>query len=329
MTPLPPQPDWRLPERAVTPESALWSRRRTLATLGASALALGVTAGTSGCAFDGSGTAPLAATQGPALPEAQRITTFDLGDTPTPAAAAARWNNYLEFGGDWTAWRAAQALEVRPWTLRVDGLVERPFSLDVDSLHQAMPMEERIYRLRCIQKWAFVAPWTGFPLRALIERARPLAAARYLRMESFYDPFTAPGQFKFWHPWPYHEALTLPEARHELSFLATGIYGRPLPKQHGAPLRLVVPWKYGYKSIKAIQRITFTDREPGNFWATSRPDTYGFWANVHPHVDHPYGPQTHEFLLGTAEVRPTEIFNGYGNFVADLYKGSTARRLFI
>lgn len=202
-------PEWHLPERDVTGEATLWSRRQALGGLGAVSASLVLAGGTAGCAMAPDNSAPLTAAEAPTLPDVPRTTTYDLGDTVTPSGASARWNNYLEFGGDRTAWRAAQDLDVHPWTVRIDGLVERPLTLDIEALHRSMPMEERVYRLRCIQKWAFVAPWTGFPLRALIERARPLAAARHLRMESFYDPFTAAGQFKIWHPWPYHEALTL------------------------------------------------------------------------------------------------------------------------
>lgn len=174
-----------------------------------------------------------------------------------------------------------------------------------------------------------VVPWTGFPLAALVDFARPLAAAKYLRMETFMDPDTAPGQRQFWYPWPYVEGLTMAEATHELAFVATGLYGEPMPKQNGAPIRVVLPWKYGFKSIKSIVRFTFTDERPRTFWEEIAPNEYGFWANVNPEVPHPRWSQATERVLGTNDMVPTQLYNGYAEWVADLYRGLDGERLFM
>ena len=172
-------------------------------------------------------------------------------------------------------------------------------------------------------------PWSGFALRHLVDLARPLGSAKYLRMETFLDKDVAPGQKQFWYPWPYVEGLTLAEARHDLAFIATGLYGKPVPKQNGAPLRLAVPWKYGFKSIKSIVRFTFTEKRPGTFWEVFQRQEYGFWANVNPKVPHPRWSQASERVLGTDERVPTRLFNGYAEFVADLYAGNTDPRLYM
>ena len=197
-----------------------------------------------------------------------------------------------------------------------------PVTLDAeDLLRQLGGLEERIYRHRCVEAWAMTVPWTGIPLARLVSFARPTASAKYLRMETFWDPSVAPGQKQDWYPWPYVEGLTLAEAVNELAFLATGIYGKPMPAQNGAPLRLVVPWKYGFKSIKSIVRFTFTDQRPVSFWEELNPQEYGFWANVNPDVSHPRWSQASERLLGSGDRVPTQIYNGYGAEVAGLYTG--------
>ena len=192
-----------------------------------------------------------------------------------------------------------------------------------------MPVEERIYRHRCVEAWAMTVPWSGFPLRALVELARPLAAARYLKMTTFMDPETAFGQKQPWYPWPYVEGLTLAEATHELAFMATGLYGKPLPRQNGAPLRLAVPWKYGFKSVKSIVRLELVAERPRTFWETIQASEYGFWANVNPEVPHPRWSQAKERLLGSDEEVPTRLFNGYAAEVAGLYAGLDGEPLFM
>jgi methionine sulfoxide reductase catalytic subunit len=182
-----------------------------------------------------------------------------------------------------------------------------------------MPLEERLYRHRCVEAWAAAVPWTGFPLRSLVDLARPLGSARYLKMVTFQDPDVAAGQRQFWYPWPYVEGLTMQEATHELAFVSTGLYGKPIPKQNGAPLRLVIPWKYGFKSVKSIVLFEFTDQRPVSFWEEIQGSEYGFWANVNPEVPHPRWSQATEEVLGTGDRVPTQLFNGYAEFVAPLY----------
>jgi len=192
-----------------------------------------------------------------------------------------------------------------------------------------MPLEERVYRHRCVERWSMVVPWSGFPLSALVNLAKPKNDAKYIKMVTFMDKSMAPGQKEFWWPWPYTEGLTMEEAMNELSFIATGIYGHPLPAQHGAPIRLVVPWKYGFKAVKSIVQFTFTDKRPNTFWEISNANEYGFWANVNPDARHPRWSQAFETVLGGGTV-PTQIFNGYGEFVADLYTGlEKTERLFM
>ena len=215
-----------------------------------------------------------------------------------------------------------QKLTTDPWSVTIDGLVETPVTLDAeDLLYQLGGLEERIYRHRCVEAWAMTVPWTGVALARLVAFARPTASAKYLRMETFLNPSVAPGQKQDWYPWPYVEGLTLAEATNELAFLATGIYGKPMPAQNGAPLRLVVPWKYGFKSIKSIVRFTFTDQRPVSFWEQLNAKEYGFWANVNPDVSHPRWSQASERLLGSGDRVPTQIYNGYGAEVAALYAG--------
>jgi sulfoxide reductase catalytic subunit YedY len=188
-------------------------------------------------------------------------------------------------------------------------------------------LEERLYRHRCVEAWSMAIPWSGFPFARLVELAKPLSSAKYVRMETFLDPATAPGQRQSWYPWPYVEGLTIAEATNELAFLVTGAYGKPVSKQQGAPLRLAVPWKYGFKSIKSIVRFNFTDQQPKSYWEALQSSEYGFWANVNPQVPHPRWSQATEELIGLNERRPTLLFNGYGDYVADLYKGLEKERL--
>ncbi|GBD43691.1 Protein-methionine-sulfoxide reductase catalytic subunit MsrP [bacterium HR40] len=312
--------DWELPSSQVTPKEAFLDRRRLLAAMIAGPAAasglLDVPAGSS---------QEVAADRYPA----SRNPRFVVDRPPTAREWATSYNNYYEFGATKRVAAAAQALRASPWRVTIDGLVERPLVLDVDDLLRRMPLEERIYRFRCVEAWAMVVPWTGFPLRALVDLARPLQAARYVRMETFLDPEVAPNQRQPWYPWPYVEGLTLAEATHELAFLATGMYGEPLPPQNGAPLRLVVPWKYGFKSIKSIVRVTFTDVRPRTFWQEVVPHEYGFWANVNPQVPHPRWSQAEERLLGSGETVPTRLFNGYAEWVSGLYRGLEGEPLFM
>jgi sulfoxide reductase catalytic subunit YedY len=289
---------WDLPERSVTSAALVLDRRRLLGGLAAIGGALG-------------------ARSAAALPGDPRFTAGDRRFTDEKLATT--YNNFVEFGFHKRIAKAAEALKTRPWTIRIEGLVEREQTFDVDDLLAKVALEERIYRHRCVEAWSMVVPWTGFPLAELVTLARPLGSAKYVAMQTFLDARTAPGQRAFWYPWPYTEALTIAEATHELAFLVTGVYGKPLPKAMGAPIRLAVPWKYGFKSIKSIVAFRFVEERPETFWEEIAPDEYGFWANVNPDVPHPRWSQRMEQPLGESEKIPTKIFNGYGEWVAHLY----------
>src|SRR5712691_1218984 len=289
---------WEIPERLATPEHLFFNRRAFLAAGGAAALALS-----------------------PELALAQRI-----ADLPDPTGALypvkrndkyaidrpitdekinTNYNNFYEFGSSKTIAKVAQAQES-----------------GIDDLVRKMPLEERLYRHRCVEAWSMAIAWSGFPFAKLVELAKPLASAKYVRMETFMDSSTASGQRQTWYPWPSVEGLTMAEATNELAFLVTGAYGKPVSKQMGAPLRLAVPWKYGFKHIKSVVRFNFTDQRPKSYWEDLQASEYGFWANVNPEVAHPRWSQASEELIGTGgERRPTLLFNGYGEHVAHLYKG--------
>ncbi len=304
---------WEIPERDVTPEAVFLSRR---ALLGAGAGLIGASA-LPGSAF-------AQATAGAADPSAglypvARNPRYTLDRPLTPETAASSVNNYYEFGTNYDVAKAAAKLKRRPWVVTIDGLVEKPMQVGIDDLLKAMPLEERVYRHRCVEAWSMAVPWSGFPMKALVDYARPLGSAKFVRMETFLDKEVAPGQSGRFYPWPYVEGLTLAEANNELAFLVTGIYGKPAPNQFGAPLRLATPWKYGFKSIKAIVKFTFVEQKPKTFWETVQSAEYGFWANVNPQVPHARWSQATEKDLATGERRPTLLYNGYGEFVADLY----------
>lgn len=307
---------WEIAERDATPEALYLDRRAWLLGLG-SVLA-------SACGRPGKDA--LAYVPPPVrdavkdLYPAKRDERFQLDRAVTHEGVAATHNNFYELTEDkGSVWKVARKLTTHPWRIQVTGLVERPFELDVDELVRKLPLVERLYRHRCVETWAMAVPWTGIPLRAFVDLCKPRFEATHLRMVSFQRPGEAPGQRAFWRPWPYHEALTLEEARNELAFLATGIYGHELPAQHGAPVRLVTPWKYGLKSIKSIARFEFTPGRPGTFWTALAPTEYGFFSNVMPTVPHPRWSQERETLIGSLERRRTEPFNGYGEWVAALY----------
>jgi sulfoxide reductase catalytic subunit YedY len=305
---------WELPESAATPEALALDRRRFIA--GAGAL---ISAGVAGPA--------LAQETAAGLYPARRNGSFALDRPLTDEKFPTVYNNFYEFGAHKQIAPAAAALKTRPWTVKIDGLVEQPSEMDFDALIRAFPLEERLYRHRCVEAWSMAVPWTGFPLKALVERVRPLSSAKFVRMETFQDPKLASGQKQSWYPWPYSEGMTIAEAVNELAFMVTGIYGKPLPNQFGAPLRLALPWKYGFKSIKSITRISFVAERPKSFWEALQPSEYGFWANVNPEVPHPRWSQASEEFLGVSGRRPTLLFNGYGEFVANLYKGLERERL--
>jgi sulfoxide reductase catalytic subunit YedY len=310
---------WELRESEATSERVFLDRRRLLQAAGAAAIL------------------------SPRLASAQRIAdlpdpsahlypvarndTYKLDRPITDETLNTTYNNYYEFGSAKTVSRAAQAIKLRPWTVKIDGLVESPIEIGIDDLLKRMPLEERLYRHRCVEAWSMAVPWSGFPLAKLVQFAQPLASAKYLRMETFLDPGIASGQRATWYPWPYVEGLTMAEATNELAFLVTGAYGKPVAKSMGAPLRLATPWKYGFKSIKSIVRFSFVEDRPKSFWEALAASEYGFWANVNPAVPHPRWSQATEKILGTGEVRPTLLFNGYADYVAHLYTGYEGERL--
>ena len=315
---------WELPESAATPEDVYLNRRSLLKAAAAGPIAAGA-AGVLGSS------AALAQDDDPTagLYPVSRNLRYRVERELTSEDDATTYNNFYEYGSHKNIWRAAQALEIRPWTVTFDGLVEQERSVDFDTLIAAMPLEERVYRHRCVEAWAMTVPWSGFPMAALVDYARPLGSAKYVRMETFQDD-DAPGFRQFWYPWPYIEGLTIEEATNEMAFMATGLYGKPVPRQNGAPLRLSVPWKYGFKSIKSIVRFTFTEERPVSFWEELQDSEYGFWANVNPEVDHPRWSQATERLLGSGDRVPTRLYNGYGEFVAHLYDGmESSERLFM
>ena len=234
---------------------------------------------------------------------------------------ATTYNNYYEFGSSKNIWRSAQKLKTNPWIISVNGMVEKPLEIDVLDLIDLMgQIEERVYRHRCVEAWAMTLPWLGFEFSKLIDYVKPLNNAKYVKFETFLDPKVARGQKQKWYPWPYTEGITIEEASNVLTFMATGIYGKDLPKQNGAPIRLVLPWKYGFKSIKSIKKITFTDKIPLSFWESLQPTEYGFWANVNPKIPHARWSQETEKLIGDEiKVVPTQLFNGYEEYVEHLY----------
>ena len=234
---------------------------------------------------------------------------------------ATTYNNFYEFGSSKNIWRAAQKLKTNPWVISVNGMVEKPLEIDVLDLIDLMgQIEERVYRHRCVEAWAMTLPWSGFEFSKLIDYVKPLNNAKYVKFETFLDLKVARGQKQKWYPWPYTEGITIQEASNVLTFMATGIYGKELPKQNGAPLRLVLPWKYGFKSIKSIKKITFTDKIPLSFWESLQPTEYGFWANVNPKIPHARWSQETEKLIGDEiKVVPTRLFNGYEEYVEHLY----------
>jgi sulfoxide reductase catalytic subunit YedY len=316
--------DWDIPQRLATPEHLVFSRRSFLAG-GASALALAPGGALAQRVEDLSKLPDPTAKLYPA----KRNEAYKLDRQITDEKINDNYNNFYEFGTSKYIASAAQALRIRPWTVKIDGMVEKPFEVGIDDLIRKMMLEERTYRHRCVEAWSMAIAWTGFPLKKLVDFAKPLGSAKYVHMETFLDPKMAPGQHVSWFPWPYIEALTMAEATNELAFLATGCYGHPMDKQHGAPLRLAVPWKYGFKSIKSIVRVSFVEKQPVGMWQQIQPSEYGFWANVNPKVPHPRWSQATEEVIGTGERRPTQLFNGYGDYVADIYKGMEGHQLWM
>ena len=251
------------------------------------------------------------------------------GEAKTSYKDITTYNNFYEFGLDkGDPARNSQSLKPRPWTVVIDGLVERPKRVDIDELVRWFPLEERVYRMRCVEAWSMVIPWLGFPLSKLLERVTPLGKAKYVAFETLLDHDQMPGQRRPVLDWPYVEGLRLDEAMNPLALIAVGLYGKSLPNQNGAPLRLVVPWKYGFKGIKSIVRIRLVDAQPPTTWNVAAGNEYGFYANVNPEVDHPRWSQATERRIGEWGRRKTLPFNGYGEQVAALYRGMDLRKFY-
>ncbi len=334
-------PGWRISEGMITPPEVYWNRRRFLRTAGAALGALG-TLGVAGCGGNGRGGSDLELAPVPdgpldTIPDTPTADLYPAPENPlveagrplTDRIVAATHNNFYEFTTEKDqVWRNVGPFEARPWTLEVTGEVENPGVFDVADLEREIGLEERVYRFRCVEAWAMTVPWTGFPLHRLLDRVQPLSTGRYLRFVSFDRPDQAIGQrTQPWYPWPYYEALRMDEAMNELTLVVTGVYGEPLPKQHGAPVRIVTPWKYGYKSPKSIVQIEVTRERPPTLWSDLQPTEYGFYSNVNPTVPHPRWSQASEELIGENRRVPTEPFNGYGEWVGELYTPEIMSRI--
>lgn len=303
----------------ITPQHIYLSRREFLKGMGiASAGALLLAA----CGINGPAGPEPSETEGLHV----SVDTDELGDSPTPYQAITNYNNFYEFSITKEAVaKLSRDFVTSPWSVAVGGLVNNPKTYDLDGLRAKFPQEERIYRLRCVEAWSMVIPWVGFSLVELLKEVEPTSKAKYVRFESLYDPEQFPGQKSNWYDWPYVEGLRLDEAMNDLAILATGLYGEALPPQDGAPIRLVVPWKYGFKSIKSIVKIDLVEEMPVSLWMAAAPNEYGFYANVNPKVNHPRWSQASERRIGEARRRETLMFNGYEEQVARLYEGMDLR----
>lgn len=316
------RPAWWIPEGEVTAESTYLGRRRFLQSLG-----LGI-AGTAliGCrpGEDGGERKPMRIDVDPNrdLYPARRNARYTVDRPLSDEAITGRYNNFYEFSEEKE--RVAELVgdfEIRPWDLEITGLVQHPMKMTVDELARKLPLEERVYRHRCVEAWAMTVPWSGIPLKSILDLAQPLSSATHVRFVSFMKPDQAPNQkYATWYKWPYYEALRMDEAMNELTMAVIGIYGHGLPRQNGAPIRIVTPWKYGYKSPKSIVRIELVSSQPQTFWNDIAPTEYSFLSNVDPTVPHPRWSQATERLLGNDQRVETRPFNGYGEFVAALYR---------
>ncbi|MBN1221148.1 MAG: protein-methionine-sulfoxide reductase catalytic subunit MsrP [Anaerolineae bacterium] len=308
----------------ITPEHIYLSRRKFMQGIGAVAAgsvlaACGVQAPPGGISNNPSGAADTPHTAEPGPTEAA---SDELGDSLTTYEAVTGYNNFYEFSIDKQAVaKLAEGFQTSPWTIEVGGLVNNPKTFGIEDLLGRFTQEERIYRMRCVEGWSMLIPWLGFPLAGLLKEVEPTSKAKYVRFETLYDPARLPGQTSAWYEWPYVEGLRLDEAMLDLTILSTGLYGKELLPQNGAPLRLVVPWKYGLKSIKSIVKIDLVEEMPTSLWMAAAPHEYGFYANVNPQVPHPRWSQSTERRIGEFGRRETLMFNGYVDEVAHLYAG--------
>ena len=324
---------WSASENQITAETLYWNRRRFIKTLigagiGASILPLaGCDSSNSAVGKSASQTALEASLDLPKITNLTQNPAFTKVQRPiTEEKLAGQYNNFYEYGGTKKIWLNAQKLPTENWKVEVTGLVNNPQTYDIDELKQKFPLEERVYRFRCVEAWSMVLPWIGFPMKKLIEAVEPTSKAKYVRFTSFYDPeiTTGPGFHIGSLPWPYQEGLRIEEMANELAFFAVGIYGHDLPKQHGAPLRMVIPWKYGFKGAKSIVKIEFLDSQPATYWNTIDSREYDFEANVNPNKPHPRWSQATEKFISKGpglswDIKETLPYNGYGEYVGHLY----------
>ncbi len=309
-----------IPSSEITSESAYINRRKLIQSVGLFSLGLGLTEST------------LGQSQEIQLLKAMRNEKFSTTEAPNSYSDITTYNNFYEFGMQKSdPYMNSGMFEPKPWSVEVSGQANLTGTFDLEDLIDFNKLEERIYRLRCVEAWSMVVPWVGIPLSSIIKRFEPLSSAKYVSFETVYRPEEMPGQKRRILRWPYKEGLTIEEAMHPLTLMAVGIYGKELPNQNGAPMRLVVPWKYGFKSIKSINKIHFQERQPKTSWNISAPQEYGFYANVNPLVDHPRWSQARERRIGTGffgAKQPTLPFNGYAEEVADLYTGLDLRKYY-
>ena len=306
-------PPWRLPDSAATPEHVYVDRRRFIAAAAGTLLLPSL-----GCAEERPGPLDGAPKYPTAVP---RNEAYKLDRPLTKDTIAASFNNYYEFTtSKERVWKLSHTLETHPWSIEIAGHCKRTGRIDLDDVLKKLPQEERLYRFRCVETWAMTVPWIGIPMRKFVDWLEPTSKAKYVRFWTVWRPKVMPGQ-SFREMFPYSEALRMDEARNELAMLVTGMFGRKLPTQNGAPARVIVPWKYGYKSPKSIARIEFVEKKPPTFWNDLQPAEYGFYSNVNPKRAHPRWSQATEWMIPSKERRPTLPFNGYGEQVAELYKG--------
>jgi sulfoxide reductase catalytic subunit YedY len=324
-----------IPSSQITPPDVYFNRRNFMrATVGATAAAVSTL--TTGFAYRQLNRPGSVAIETPRLTDlvtraksAAPGKAFQVDEPETPLQSVTNYNNFYEFSTNKEAVASASmGFVARPWTVAVDGLVRKPRVFDLEDLLRISPPEERVYRMRCVEAWSMVIPWAGYSLSRLLDVVEPLSTARYVAFETLYDPQRMPGQKIATLEWPYVEGLRLDEAMHPLTLLASGLYGRELPAPNGAPLRLIVPWKYGFKGIKSIVKITLTATQPKTTWNSSAPREYGFFSNVNPEVAHPRWSQASEQRIGESGRRPTLMFNGYAEQVGHLYAGMDLRKHF-
>jgi methionine sulfoxide reductase catalytic subunit len=299
---------WEIPEREAIPESVYFNRRQILKAAG----------------FFGAAGLLAGATTGANPYPAKRNMEFQLDRPITPEWAAEGYNNFYEFNAEdkEAVQHMVGSFNVNPWSFEVTGLVNKPRTYDIDDLVRTMPLEERLYRHRCVERWAMAVPWTGFPFSKLIEQVEPRPEARFVKFTTVYRPKEMPGLTKYkWYPWPYTEGLRMDEAMNPLCMMVTGLFGKPLPKQNGAPVRMVVPWKYGYKSPKSLVKIEFVGKQPETLWNKMQPAEYGFYSNVNPNKPHPRWSQATDIVIPEGKRVPTMLYNGYEKWVASMYNG--------